>query len=66
MKKRQEVFVNGVESDFLEVSLGVHQGPIVGPVLFLVYILNDIVSATKYFSRSLHADDTSITVTGKN
>lgn len=60
------MFVNGDESDFLEVSLGVHQGSNVGPVLFLVYILNDIISATKYFSTSLYVDDTSITVTGKD
>lgn len=60
------MFVNGVESDFLEVSLGVHQGSNVGPVLFLVYILNDIISATKYFSTSLYVYDTSITVTGKD
>ena len=43
------MFVNGVESDSLEVNSAVPQGSILGPVLFLVY-LNDIVNATNYFS----------------
>ena len=64
-KRKQKVFVNGVESDFLEVNSGVPQGSILGPVLFLVYI-NDIVNATNYFSIRLFADDTSLTVAGKD
>ena len=59
------MFVNGVESDFLEVNSGVPQGSILGPVLFLVYI-NDIVNAINYFSIRLFADDTSLTVAGKD
>ena len=51
--------------DFLEVNSGVPQGSILGPVLFLVYI-NDIVNATNYFSIRLFADDTSLTVAGKD
>ena len=35
-KRKQEVFVNGVESDLLEVNSGVPQGWILGLVLFLV------------------------------
>ena len=58
------MFVNGVESDFLEVNSGVPQGWILGPVLFLVYI-NDIVNATNYFSIRLFSDDTSLTVAGR-
>ena len=64
-KRKQKVFVNGVESDFLKVNSGVPQGSILGPVLFLVYI-NDIVNATNYFSIRLFADDTSLTVAGKD
>ena len=64
-KRKQKVFVNGVESDFVEVNSGVPQGLILGLVLFLVYI-NDIVIATNYFSIRLFADGTSLTVTGKD
>ena len=64
-KRKQKVFVNGVESDFLKVNSGVPQGSILGPVLFLVYI-NDIVNATNYFSIRLFADDTSLTAAGKD
>ena len=59
------MFVNGVESDSLEVNSAVPQGLILGPVLFLVYI-NDIVNATNYFSIRLFVDDTSLTVVGKD
>ena len=59
------MFVNGVESDFLKVNSGVPQGSISGPVLFLVYI-TDIVNATNYFSIRLLADDTSLTLAGKD
>ena len=44
-KRKQKVFVNGVESDFLEINSGVPQGSILGPVLSLVYI-NNIINAT--------------------
>ena len=64
-KRKQKVFVNGVESDFLQVNSGVPQGSILGPVLFLVYI-NDFVNATNYFSIRLFADDTSLTLAGKD
>ena len=38
------MFVDGVESDFLEATLE----SILGPVLFLVYI-NDIMNASNYY-----------------
>lgn len=59
------MFVNGVESHF-RINLGVYTSVEGKSGSFLVYILNDIVSATKYFSTSLYADDTLITVTGKD
>ena len=62
-KRKQKVFVNGVESNFYLLKLGVPQGSILGPFLFIVYI-NDMVRATNYFTVRLFADDTSLTAVG--
>ena len=56
---------NGTFSDTLQISSGVPQGSILGPLLFLLYI-NDFTQASKMFSMRLYADDTSLTVSGKN
>ena len=61
--RKQKVFVNGVESNFLLVNSGVPQGSILGPLM--IYI-NDFEKATNYFSLRLFADDTSLTATGKD
>jgi len=57
--RKQKVFVNGLESNFLLVNSGVPQGSILGPLLFFE-------KATNYFSLRLFADDTSLTATGKD
>ena len=63
--RKQKVFVNGLESNFLLVNTGVPQGSILGPFLFLIYI-TDFEKATNYFSLRLYADETSLTTTGKD
>ena len=62
--RKQRVFVNGILADTLQISSGVPQGSILGPLLFLLYI-NDFIQASKMFSMRLYADDTSLTVSGK-
>ena len=64
-KRKQKVFVNGVESNFYLLKLGVTQGSILGPFLFIVHI-NDMVRATNYFTVRLFADDTSLTAVGSD
>ena len=64
-KRKQKVFVNGVESNFYFLKSGVPQGSILGPVLFIVYI-NDMARATNYFIVRLFADDTSLTAVGSD
>ena len=58
MYKRQCVDIEGTQSDWLDVKLGVPQGSILGPILFLIYV-NDInISANASFTK--FADDTTI------
>ena len=58
-KRKQFVSVNGSTSDYLEVSCGIPQGSILGPLLFLIYI-NDLPSVFKVLSFYVFADDTNI------
>ena len=56
--RSQRVVLDGVFSDEVEVTSGVPQGSVIGPILFLVYI-NDITDNVKSNVR-LFADDTLI------
>ena len=63
-QRRQTVYVNGVFSDIQVIELGVPQGSVLGPILFL--ICNDFSNASLNFSTRFFADDTSLTVCGKD
>ena len=58
--RKQFVALNGKSSLLTEVLLGVPQGSILGPLLFLLYIIiNDLPLASKLFAL-LFADDTTL------
>ena len=56
--RKQKVVVNGEESDWANVTSGIPQGSVLGPLLFVLYIndLPDQVDSDAY----LFADDTKI------
>ena len=57
--RKQFVQYNGYSSSSLNITCGVPQGSILGPLLFLVYI-NDVSHLSKVLELILFADDTNI------
>ena len=57
--RKQYVFYNGETSDVLEITCGVPQGSVLGPLLFLIYI-NDLPNISEKLQFFLFADDTNI------
>ncbi len=62
--RQQLVDVSGTKSTMANITCGVPQGSILGPLLFLIYV-NDMLSATKN-KLLLYADDSCILVSGQN
>ena len=60
--RTQYTMVNGVHSDLRSVSIGVPQGSVAGPLLFLI-LINDLANVTD-FDTILFADDTTFQQTG--
>lgn len=62
--RQQQVELGGTISNPAEITCGVPQGSILGPLLFLVYV-NDIVSAVQC-KLLLYADDSALIVADKS
>ena len=63
--RKQFTRVDNTDSDITEISYGVPQGLVLGPLLFLIYI-NDLNKAMKFFFIRHFADDTNILYTNKS
>ena len=63
--RMQFVSINGVSSETILMLLGVPQGSILGPLLFLIYI-NDFHQSVIYSSARHFADDTNLILCNKS
>ena len=61
----QYVEYDGEKSDYKNISCGVPQGSILGPLLFLLYI-NDLSDVSEKLFSLLFADDSNMFITGRN
>ena len=63
--RKQHVVVREANSSTRSINLGVPQGSILGPLLFLIYI-DDIIKVLKEGNVIMYADDTTLYVTGSS
>ena len=61
--RKQFVSVGGSDSGESDLTYGVPQGSILGPILFIIYI-NDLPEISKMAKFILYADDANIIVSG--
>ena len=64
-ERKQYVSVNGANSSYPNVTCGVPQGSVLGPLLFLIYI-NDLPRSSPKLAFYLFADDTNIFCEAEN
>ena len=62
--RQQFTVLNGVKSDLLSVSLGIPQGSVLGPTVFVLFT-NDLPSSVPSVSVYMYADDTTIYCVGE-
>ena len=62
--RQQFTVLNGVKSDLLPVSMGIPQGLVLGPTLFVLF-MNDLPRSVPSGSVYMYADDTTIYCVGE-
>ena len=63
--RKQYVVIDDHSSDLLDMTCGVPQGSVLGPILFIIY-LNDICNVSDVVKCVLFADDTNIFCSERN
>ena len=64
-QRQQFTCINGIASSVRNVTCGVPQGSLLGPLLFLLYT-NDLPDKVRYCKLSLYADDTCLYFSNKD
>ena len=63
-RKQYVLYYNNVQSQTLDITCGVPQGSVLGPLLFLVYV-NDIANCLTHSKLISFADDTTVFFSSK-
>ena len=63
--RQQRVYANGYYSNYLDITQGVPQGSVLGPLFYIVYV-NDLKNIVKKCKFAMYADDTVIYISRKN
>ena len=63
--RKQYVNVNNILSSIKSISIGIPQGSVLGPLLFIIYV-NDLLNLSNEYSTILFADDTVMSFKGDN
>ena len=63
--RKQFVSIQDINSEYSNISCGVPQGTVLGPILFLLYI-NDFNNCSQVLDFHLFADDSNLFYSNKN
>ena len=58
--RKQQTFIDGAQSYFCNITCGIPQGSILGPILFTIYI-NNLPSCNLFTKPRMYPDDTTLT-----
>ena len=64
-ERKQRVYANDTYSDYMDITQGVPQGSVLGPLFYIVYA-NDLSKIIKHCKLAMYADDTVLYTSHKN